>query len=158
MELRGGAGSGLVKGAVTLCLLAGVFVMHGLTGNHDAAMAMGHPMTPAMAPAVGGIHAHDVAAGRQHAHAGAAGVGRHHAHEVPVVAKVVAGEHRHLMGELCLAMLTGLGLAIVVALALRSLRVSRPVQLLARVSRGVAPERSPPRPPPSLSKLCVLRI
>ena len=136
MERRGGvAGSGLVKAAVTLCLLAGVFLMHGLTGNHDAAMAMGHSMTPV--------------------------VEKHHAHAVPQVQEVPAvapGEHRHSMGELCLAMLTVLALAIIVALALRSLRVSRPVPLLTRVSRGAGPERSPPRPQPSLSKLCVLRI
>lgn len=123
------SGSGLVKAAVTLCLLAGVFVMHGLTGNHDVAMASGDPMPAA--------------------------VGQHHVHEV---AELAPGEHRHSMGDICLAMLTVLGVAIIVALALRSLRVSHPVQLLARVSTGVAPERSPPCPRPSLSKLCVLRI
>lgn len=139
MTLRGGgAGSGLVKAVVTLCLLAGVFVMHGLTGNHDAAMAMGHPMPAAMAPAGG----------------------QHHVHEVAAVVEVRVGpaEDRHSMGELCLAMLTVLALAIILALAVRSLRVSHPVHWLARVGRGVAPGRSPPCVQPSLSKLCVLRI
>jgi hypothetical protein len=149
---------GLIRALIAACLLAGVFAMHGLTGNHDAA-ALTHA---AHAP--------------QSMHQESAGHAAHHVTDGPSATAVSLSPasydavtpsgitvgpaqdgHGHAMGDVCLAMLTVLALAIVAALAARSLRAGRPV---VRLRAGRTPIPAGPSPPwlqPTLSKLCVLR-
>lgn len=105
--------------------------MHGLTGNHEA-------LGPLAATAA--EHSHQVAV--QPAHG---------------VAVQAAHDGNHSMGDMCLAMLTALALAIVAALALRSLRITRPVAPARSGLWAITTGRAPPWLQPSLTKLCVLR-
>ena len=133
--------SGLVKALIAACLLAGVFTMHGLTSNHDAAMPLIHQPIAQPAPMA------------HHAAVPAPSVG------LPVVEIGPYEDHGHIhsMEDVCLAMLVALLLALVVALALRSLLTAHPVVLAAVPIRVVADGPSPPWRRPILSKLCVLR-
>jgi hypothetical protein len=148
-------GSGLVKALIAACLLAGVFTMHGLTGNHDAAMALVHqPPTqvgvPSSHESVGVPHSHESAA-RSDVPALAVGL--------PVVEFGPYEDHGHIhsMEDVCLAMLVALLLALVVAVALRSSATAHPAVLAAAPVRVIADGPSPPWRRPILSKLCVLR-
>ncbi|WP_026162757.1 DUF6153 family protein [Kribbella catacumbae] len=152
---------GPVRALIAVCLLAGVFAMHGLTGSHDAAMALIHqPPTAAIrsaptvpvAPAGHGAHAIAVPATdlgvspAVHVQAGS-----------EVIVRAGHDGHLHAMGDVCLAMLAALMLALVVALALRSLTVAHPVVLAAAAIRVATDGPSPPWRRRTLSKLCVLR-
>jgi hypothetical protein len=147
--------SGLIKAVVTVWLLAGVFAMHGLTGNHDAAAVLTH-------------HAHRAVAIPSYDDRPAAQPPSHAAHQLPaahpaeaasggVTVGAASGGHGHGMGEFCLAMLTALALVILGALAWRSLRAAHPVVHLSREQRPVVADQWPPWAQPTLSKLCVLR-
>lgn len=160
------SGWGLVKALIAVCLLAGVIAMHGLTGSHDAAMALPHhPPAVAQLPAAHPAEVVNAAArspevGKPHSH-GPAG---HTAVPAlpsgqPVVEIGPYDDHGHIhsMEDVCLAMLVALLLALVAALALRSLAIAHPAVLAAAPVRVVADGPSPPWHRPTLSKLCVLR-
>ncbi|MEU4393384.1 hypothetical protein [Kribbella sp. NPDC023855] len=172
-------GSGLLKALIAACLLAGVFTMHGLTGNHDAAMALVHQLPTQVgvqhsdgSTQVGVPHSDEsTLVGASHSH-GSTQVGLPHSDEsaphtgVPVLAVgqavVEIGPfedhgHIHSMEDVCLAMLVALLLALVVAVALRSSVTAHPAVLAAAPVRVVADGPSPPWRRPTLSKLCVLR-
>lgn len=155
--------SGLIRALIAVCLLAGVFAMHGLTGNHDATAALTPAAEPAAAPTAASMHP-------------APQLSVHAAHRRPdsppsaaaplspaplpldgVTVQPAHNGHGHTMGDVCLAMLTALALAIAGALASHSLRTTRPV---IRFRSGLTPMAMGPSPPwlqPTLSKLCVLR-
>jgi hypothetical protein len=157
-----------------LGVVTGVFAMHGLTADHELAMASMHAPTAMPAEqmqaehasrpmqaehatgpmqaegAVRPAHAEHAAGALQSEHS----VGPTQGHHTLVLMQ--AGE-RHGMGGACVAVLTGLLLLLALALGLRSLLAWRPVVLLAPRERLVLSERSPPWLAPSLSKLCVLR-
>jgi hypothetical protein len=157
---------GPIRALIAVCLLAGVFAMHGLTGNHDAIAAL----TPTPQP---------VTAGPASMHQTAQQPSVHVAHRMPDIPSAAAGQlrsapvdavpvrdltmrpaqdgHGHAMGEVCLAMLTALALAIAGALASRRLRSTRPVVRLGSRLSLIATGPSPPWLQPTLSKLCVLR-
>ncbi|MFG1812530.1 hypothetical protein ACGFIF_02100 [Kribbella sp. NPDC049174] len=155
----------LIRALIAVCLLAGVFVMHGLTGNHDAAAALTATPQPA-------------AAGPASVHQAAEQPSAHSAHRVPdspsaagqfeptpidaaarseITVRPAEDGHGHAMGDVCLAMLTALALAIAGALASRILRTTRPVVRLGPRLTPLAAGPSPPWLQPTLSKLCVLR-
>jgi len=159
--------SGLVRALIAVWLLAGVFAMHGLTGNHDAVMAQTHaphptavsaPNThqPAQRHSLQSVH--QMPAANQPAMA---------AQRAPTSVDAMAssgntaytgrGGHRHAMGDVCLAMLTTLALAILGALAVRGLRATHPVLRVSPALVAIAVAPSPPWRQPTLSKLCVLR-
>ncbi|MFC0626342.1 DUF6153 family protein [Kribbella deserti] len=147
-----GMRSGLLKALITVCLLAGVFAMHGLTSNHNVAMPV--PLSAAPVSPDVTVVAHD--------HHAAVVADGHHVAAVAVAdgkrgVEVVPAGHEHVMGDVCLAMLTLLALAIVALLAWRSLRVFHPAQMVPVATRRIAPGPAPPWLQPSLSKLCVLR-
>ncbi|GAA1716537.1 hypothetical protein GCM10009745_76310 [Kribbella yunnanensis] len=126
------------RALVALVLLAGVFVMHGLTGNHDVTMAITHQMSVTVAT----DHPSPAAATSDH--------------DVRVASADEHG-HEHSMTDMCLAMLAALLLALIVALARRSLTAAHPVQLIG-ATIPVAPDwPSPLWCRPTLSKLCILR-
>jgi hypothetical protein len=134
-----GARSGLIRALIAVWLLAGVFAMHGLTGNHEVALATTHAIMPPH--------------GEEHAAA---------THQMPVSSNEVTVQtapdgHDHSMGDVCLAMLTVLALAIIGALAARSLLAAHPVVLRTPTPHVVTAGLSPPWAQPSLSRLCVLR-
>jgi len=132
IQVRGTGWSGLPRTLAVLGVLVGVFLMHGLTGNHDVTMA-GPQLGAAPAAASAG---HSMAALDQ-----------------PIIS---VDEHQHMDGA-CLAMLTALIVLLALQLALRSLLVRRLIQPAVRAERPVLTGRSPPWTTPSLSKLCVLR-
>jgi hypothetical protein len=153
---------GLIRALIAACLLAGVFAMHGLTGNHDAA-ALTHA-------------AHAAVAAPQSMHQASSGHAAHHMTDGPsatavslspasydavtlsgITVRPAQDGHGHAMGDVCLAMLTVLALAIVAALAARSLRAGRPVVRLRAGRTPIAAGPSPPWLQRTLSKLCVLR-
>jgi hypothetical protein len=157
----------LIRVLIAVCLLAGVFAMHGLTGNHDAAAAL----TATTQPTAAEPASVQLAAEQPSAHA---------THHVPDRPAVAAGQqpqptpvdaaarsditvrsaedgHGHAMGDVCLAMLTALALVIAGALASRSLRTIHPVVRLGSRLTPIAAGPSPPWLQPTLSKLCVLR-
>lgn len=136
---------GLIRALVVVALLAGVFTMHSLTGNHDAAMAM-TSQTPSMAA----VHSTGMM------QAGVADMA------IPAPSAVIVEPsdqgHLHSMGDVCLAMLAALLLMLIVALARRSLAVAHPVVLAPAWVAVTADDSSPPWRRPTLSKLCILRI
>ncbi|GAB3840248.1 hypothetical protein GCM10028799_83340 [Kribbella italica] len=154
---------------VAVVLLAGVFTMHGLTGNHDVATAMTHRMPATTANghsatvmAVSTEPVQQTQATSSTAHLSTAENG-------PAVPMVDSGEslpeltaladdhgHVHSMSDVCLAMLAALLLALIVALTRRSLTAAHPV-VLAPATVPVADGPSPPWRRPTLSKLCILR-
>ena len=149
-----------------LGIVAGVFAMHGLTGQHDAAMAIMHlpgvtqtGLTPT-APA-DSTPADALAGGLSQVGESAAG----HSVRLPIalvdgfdrVAIGAAGE-QHGMAGACMAVLTALLLLLALVLGLRSLLAWRSVVLLAPAERLTSTDRSPPWLAPSLSTLGVLRI
>jgi hypothetical protein len=124
-------------------LLAGVFTMHALTGNHDVAMAGHHVQATAVhvpEPVTAHLSTHDVDAAAP-----------------ALTIEPGHGGHLHSMGDVCLAMLAALLLALIVALARRSHKAAYPVQLTGTDAIVSADVPSPPWRRPSLSKLCVLR-
>jgi hypothetical protein len=156
---------GSVRALVALVLLAGVFTMHGLTGNHDSAMAMTSHL-----PSTAVVHETAPAAGHPDTAAAAHSMGmKHRPAGAPTVASsaVPAGSgvfvepssegHLHSMGDVCLAMLAALLLALVVALARRSLTAAHPVVLAPTTVPVATDGPSPPWRRPTLPKLCVLR-
>ncbi|WP_405060834.1 DUF6153 family protein [Kribbella sp. NBC_01505] len=112
---------------VAVLLLAGVFAMHALTGNHNPAMADQMPAAHSMVVS-----------------------------DLPIAEPTDDG-HLHAMGEVCLAVLAALLLALVVTLVRRSFAPAHPISPAGAVVRVVVAEPSPPWREPSLSKLCVLR-
>lgn len=136
------ARSGLMKAVLVVWLLAGVFAMHGLTGNHEVAMAKTHDAQPAM-PMAHESHS--------------AAITTPDAIPTDVTVEGASDGHGHAMGDVCLAMLTVLALAILGALAWRSLRAAHPVVWLRREPQFVAAGPAPPWAQPTLSRLCVLR-
>ncbi|WP_145806711.1 DUF6153 family protein [Kribbella amoyensis] len=153
---------GPVKALVVVCVLAGVFAMHGLTGSHDAAMALGHEMP---APSMAGRSVADIGAVAPMSHGDPAVPGVNPAvADVPpsagVGVELTASDgdgHLHGLGEVCLAMLAALSLALVAALVSRSLVAAYPVEMALPVTRLAIDGALPPWRRPSLSKLCVLR-
>jgi hypothetical protein len=134
---RRAVGSGLGRALIAVCLLAGVFAMHGLTGGHEALDAHRPAAAAAMAETE---HGHPAAVQPPHG---------------PAVQ--AAHDGTHSMADVCLALLTALALAIVAALALRSLRITRPVAPPGSGPRVIRTGRAPPWLQPRLTKLCVLR-
>ncbi|WP_130439563.1 DUF6153 family protein [Kribbella rubisoli] len=122
-------GARLLRLLGVLTVVAGVFAMHGLTSDHDAAMAAPQP-------------------------AMVAGMVMDHAQPGPP--HVAPADELHEMGGACVAVLTGLVLLLALLLGLRSLLVWRAVSVPSAAGRLVLSERSPP--PVSASMLGVLRI
>jgi hypothetical protein len=157
LQVTGMTWSRLTRVLSVLGVVAGVFVMHGLTGNHDAAMAAAHMNAAPRAvvvPAAGhgasqADHARATTAALATERLGDAG------HVITAVVRPAGDEH--IMASACVAVLTALVLLLALALALRSLLAWRRVQLIAPSARPVVTGRSPPWVVPSLSKLCVLR-
>lgn len=143
--------SGVTRAVAVLGVIAGVFAMHALTGNHDAAMAAEHLNVAPRAMVLPAGHQQMDHAGPAQTTMTLAPTGEEHPTFAPL------GGH-HSMGGVCLAVLTGLVLLLALALALRSLSTWRSVQLFALAEPPVLTGRSPPWLVPSLSKLCVLRI
>ncbi|MET7278946.1 DUF6153 family protein [Kribbella sp. NPDC005582] len=149
---------GSTRALVAVLLLAGVLAMHGLTGNHDATMAMtshlpstamGHEAAPKAAVESHSTHVTQTPA--------ATPIVDQTTSPEPVVVESNGDGHLHSMGDACLGMLVALLLALIAALAQRSLTVSHPV-VLARATVIVADDGpSPPWHRPTLSKLCILR-
>jgi len=137
VQVGGMLRSGITRAVAVLGVVAGVFVMHGLTGNHDAAMAAEHLN---VAPRAMVVAADD------------------HLMEHANTTQTAPVDEHHSMGGACLAVLTGLVLLLALALALRSLLAWRHTELFGPADRPVLTGRSPPWLVPSLSKLCVLRI
>ncbi|GAB2637227.1 hypothetical protein [Kribbella swartbergensis] len=157
--------SGLIRAVVAVCLLAGVFAMHGLTGNHDAA-ALTHAAQPPAAALQSMHQATQPPAGHAAHHlsdgpsvtAGSLGSAAYEAVILSGVTVQPAQDgHGHAMGDVCLAMLTALALVIVAALASRSLRTTHPVVRRRAGRTWYAAGPSPPWAQPTLSKLCILR-
>lgn len=153
--------SGLPRVLAVLGVLVGVFVMHGLTGNHDVTMTGPHLSAVSSAaddPAAG----HHMTPLDQTSSAAATDPGHLNAAASMVAAAtqiklIPADVHQHLMAGACLAMLTALVALLALMLAMRSLLARRPVPLAAPTARLVLTGRSPPWLVPTLSKLCVLR-
>jgi hypothetical protein len=132
-----------------LALVAGVFAMHGLTADHEVAMASMHSPASAVMPAE---------------HAPAPAHVMEHRVVLPIalidafdrVEIAAAGEPHGMVGT-CLAVLTGLLLLLALVLGLRNLLAWRPVVPLMPAQRLMLSDRAPPWLAPSLSKLCVLR-
>jgi hypothetical protein len=148
--------SGVTRAVAVLGVVAGVFAMHGLTGNHDAAMAAAHlNVAPRAMVLPAGDQQMDHPVPAPTAMILAQSAEKPAGEKQPTIAPLA--EH-HSMGGACLAVLTGLVLLLTLALALRSLLAWRPVELFGPTDRPVLTGRSPPWLVPSLSKLCVLRI
>jgi hypothetical protein len=152
--------SGLTRALAVLGVVAGVFAMHGLSGNHDVTM-VGQQMS-----ARSGAEA-DLASDHPMARLGEVTSSAIPGMALDATASVIAAaardavvsvdEHQHSMAGACLAMLNGLVLLLALALGLRSLLAWRAVEFAASAGRSVLTGRSPPWLVPSLSKLCVLR-
>ena len=156
---------GPIRALVAAVLLAGVFSMHGLTGNHDVAMAMTH-QTPAATAAhdPGPTVAHATTPARDHSMGALESQTAPHPvgsrplqHQPAATIAPSRDGHLHAMGDVCLAMLAALLLALIVALARRSLTAAHPVQRAATTVPSTTTGPSPPWRRPTLSKLCVLR-
>jgi hypothetical protein len=162
---------GLLRSLTVVCLLAGVLAMHGLTGSHDAAMAMTHQMpaasaahapAAALAPMVGQQEpaapaaAHSMSASRSQADAPSANFSPAPPDRRVSVEPDGAG-HLHAMGDVCLAMLAALLLALIVALARRSFAAAHPVPVAGTAVVVASNGLPPPWCQPTLSKLCILR-
>lgn len=157
---------GPIRALVAAVLLAGVFTMHGLTGNHDVTMAMIH-QTPA-ATAAHDPHptaAHATTPARAHSMSAAESqtatppVDSRPLQQQQAAATIAPSRdgHLHAMGDVCLAMLAALLLALIVALARRSLTAAHPVQRADTTASSTAIGLSPPSRRPTLSKHCILR-
>jgi hypothetical protein len=149
---------GPIKALLVACVLAGVFAMHGLTGSHDATMALADQMpgSATSEPVQPAASSHRERSLPEAAHPMSAA-----ATEAPTGPEltVQAGHdgHSHAMGDACLAMLSALLLALVVALALGSLTLAHPIPLAVAAVRVTVDKPSPAWCRPTLSKLCVLR-
>ncbi|TCO45696.1 hypothetical protein EV646_108319 [Kribbella antiqua] len=141
----------LLRALGALGVVTGVFVMHGLTADHEVAMASMHGPAVAQSAAMPAEHSSDST--DTFMHQVVLPIALVDAFDRVVIAP--AGE-QHGMPSACLAVLTGLLLLLTLVLGLRSLLAWRAVLLVAP-ERVVLSERSPPWLPPSLSKLCVLR-
>ena len=160
---------GPIRALIVVCLLAGVFAMHGLTGSHDATVAVSHrtPLTVStqaamhQAPWQSAHHAivHRMSPANESATAARSSQASPVYAGTAVDAAIAPASHGHLhaMGDVCLAMLTALALAMVAALAVRGLQMTHPVVLPSLAVPSIARTPSPPWLQPSLSKLCVLR-
>ena len=137
VQVGGMLRSGVTRAVAVLGVVAGVFAMHGLTGNHDAAMAADQMN---VAPRAMVVPADS------------------HRMEPANTTQTTPIDEHHSMGGACLAVLTGLALLLAFALAMRSLLAWRSVKLIATAEHPILTGRSPPWLTPSLSKLCVLRI
>jgi Family of unknown function (DUF6153) len=150
-------GARLLRILGVLTVVAGVFAMHGLTSDHDAAMAAPTATTPS-APAAAHLGSTAARIASTAAHVAPVAV-----HIAPVKVQVARGAVRvdpsdemAGMAGACVAVLTGLVLLLALMLGLRSLLVWRAVEVPVYVlDRGLG-ERSPPAP--VLSSLGVLRI
>jgi hypothetical protein len=132
--------SGLTRALAVLGVLAGVFAMHGLTGDHDVTMVDPH----LSASSTEATHASEATRASEHPAAARSAV-------------ITVDEHQHAMAGACLAVLTALVLLLALSLGLRSLLAWRAVQRTAPADRSALTGRSPPWLVSSLSKLCVLR-
>lgn len=145
--IRGSRGSAALRLLGIFALLAGLLVMHGLTGGHDMSMAV---MTGSGSPEANA--AASVPTGPSPAAAMATT-------DSVVSLRAPGSDPGHDMGPVCLAILTGLLVLLLVLLRLRGAHpTSRPAACaVQRIGRGRAP---PPQPylRPSLSKLRVARI
>lgn len=150
--------SRLTQALAVLGVLAGVFAMHGLTGNHDVTMV--DPQLTALSSATEDSSAgHPMASLEPSSSKQAIALGAALS-MVPAAAQkavVSVDEHQHMMADACLAMLTALVLLLALLLGLRSLLAWRAAELVVPAERPVLTGRSPPWLVPSLSKLCVLR-
>ncbi len=156
MSIQGTGGwrSRLTRLLAVLGVVAGVFAMHGLTGNHDAAMLGAHLGAPAGS---GSALAADLPMRPSHAAAAAERPrGTAVVSALPQVA-LVPVDDEHAMAGACMAVLTALILLLTLLLALRSLLAWHPVHLTLIPGRNALTGLSPPWLAPSLSKLCVSR-
>jgi hypothetical protein len=132
--------SGLVRALVLFGVLAGVFAMHALTMNHDAAMA--------------------TMSGMSAAEASVEMPGQAVTTPLKVAAPKDQSASGQQMGTMCLAVLAAslllLGLALLLGW-LRSARFAPWLRQARPVHLSLLHGRSPPCLAPSLSKLCVLR-
>jgi hypothetical protein len=129
-------GARLLRLLGVLTVVAGVFAMHGLTTDHNTAMAAPAPSASA-------------SAAMRHAAPAAA-------HLAPAELQVSPADEMDGMAGGCVAVLTGLVLLLALLLGLRSLLVWRALGMRIYVLRRVLGQRSPPGP--VLSSLGVLRI
>jgi hypothetical protein len=132
--------SRLLRALVVVAVTAGVFAMHGMTGDHRMAMAASPSAT---------VHGdHSMAGGGSATHA------------VPVsdAPVLTAPGDDHSMGGACVAILAASLLLLALWTMSRGLRSWRPLGRMPVGQGLVLPARSPPSwLTPSLSKLCVLR-
>jgi hypothetical protein len=160
IQVTGRSWSGPTRALAVLGVLAGVFAMHGLTGNHDAAMAGPHMGAASSAAGPAADHrigpADEMGSSSPGRPMGDLGDKAAVSSAATHVAFIQAGDE-HLMAGACIAVLTGLVLLLTLLLGLRSLLAWRPVQLTAPAVQPMLTERSPPWLVPSLSKLCMLR-
>ena len=159
---------GSVRALITVLLLAGIFTMHGLTGNHDAAMAT-HLMpastaadqSAAVAPDPG--HQESAVPAMAHLSRIETGPATPGAQSIAVPPRptltIEPGHngHLHALGDVCLAMLAALLLAFILTLARHSVTVAHPIQLAGSAALVAVYGQSPPWRRPTLSKLCILR-
>ncbi|HEY0692369.1 MAG TPA: DUF6153 family protein [Kribbella sp.] len=160
IQVTGRSWSGLTRALAVLGVLAGVFAMHGLTGNHDAAMADPHLGSASSAAGPAADHrmgpVDEMGSSSPVGPMGGLGEKAAVSSAATHVAFIPASDE-HVMAGACVAVLTGLVLLLTLLLGLRSLLAWRPVQLTAPAVHPMLTERSPPWLVPSLSKLCVLR-
>src|SRR5437763_1465872 len=130
IQVTGRSWSGPTRALAVLAVLAGVFAMHGLTGNHDAAMA--DPHMDAASSAAGPAADHRMGpvdeTGSSSPAGPMGGLGDQAAMSSAAthVAFIPAGDE-HVMAGACVAVLTGLVLLLTLLLGLRSLLAWRPV-------------------------------
>jgi hypothetical protein len=152
MSIQGKRWSGLTRVLAVLGVVAGVFAMHGLTGNHDAAML----------GAQTGASMSSTSADRPMSPSHAAPVVEHQRGIAVLVSvlplqEFVPADDAHAMAGACMAVLNGLILLLTLLLGLRSLLAWHPARLAAIPVRPALTGLSPPWLAPSLSKLCVSR-
>lgn len=147
----GHAPATLLRGALTVGLLIGLFLMHGASPGHDLANLTGQPAAAAgMTGDMTVTPANDMASAAEDS-----------AVRAPA-AMTAAGDtdppaHSPGMGAPCVAVLAGGGLLVLVLQVLRARHAPR--SPTGPPAADPAPTRAPPPPPrpPDLAVLCVLR-
>ena len=151
--------SGLIRVLAVLAVLAGVFAMHGLTGNHDTTMAGAHVNAASPVAAPSENHPVSPVSHSDPSPAEVMNVASGKAVVMPTATQTafVAADGRHAMAGACVAVLTGLILLLALLLGIRSLLAWRRVQLPAAAARPALTGLPPPWLVVSPSKLCVSR-
>lgn len=170
---------GSARALLAVVLLAGVFAMHGLTGNHDVSTTMTHPApVAAMSGHVGSgadhsaapAHPEHVAQATEHvaparddlATTRMGAIAQSVSSGEPTSLPALSGQgdrhgHVHSMGDVCLAMLAALLLALIGALVRRSFTPAHPIEPPGATALVPVDGLDTRLRAPSLSKLCVLR-